>query len=106
MLSRFDGRVFLLESEHETYLRRMPVRYTKKLKTKFCEVCGLEGTKENPIENAHRIPFSIGVKVFKLTPDYLDKETNLVSAHRKICNKSVELSYAEIAEVCLRLNAL
>lgn len=56
----FDGRVFLTEAEHETYMRRMPVRYVKHKEEAVCCVCGLPGTATNPLENAHRIPFGLG----------------------------------------------
>lgn len=93
----FDGRVFLTDAEHETYMRRMPVRYVKHRKALVCCVCGLPGTATNPLENAHRIPFSLGVRKFKLTPDYLDSTENIVTAHRAVCNKACEMSAHEIA---------
>lgn len=99
----FDGRVFLTEAEHETYLRRMPVRYTKKAKQLQCSVCGLASTSGSPLENAHRIPFGIGVKLFKFTPDYLDSPENLVTAHRGACNKLSELSLPEITAISASL---
>lgn len=92
----FDGRKFLTDAEHETYLRRMPVRYLKHQKAATCEVCGLPAAPDNPLENSHRIPFGTGVKVYKLTPDYLDRAENIVTAHKRVCNKSVELGEAEI----------
>lgn len=92
----FGGRIFLTDAEHETYLRRAPVRYTRKPKDHLCCVCGLPASESNPLENAHKIPFGIGVRLFKLTPDYLDSSENLVTAHRKTCNKQSELPIAEI----------
>lgn len=92
----FDGRVFLTDAEHETYMRRMPVRYVKHKKALVCCVCGLPGTATNPLENAHRIPFCLGVRKFKLTPDYLDSTENIVTAHRAVCNKACEMSAHEI----------
>ena len=93
----FEGRVVLTDAEHETYMRRMPVRYVKHKKALVCCVCGLPGTATNPLENAHRIPFCLGVRKFKLTPDYLDSTENIVTAHLAVCNKSCELSEDVIA---------
>ena len=93
----FDGRVFLTDAEHETYMRRMPVRYVRHKKAAMCCVCGLSGTVANPLENAHRIPFGLGVRKFKLTPDYLDSAENIVTAHRAICNKACEMSAHQVA---------
>ncbi len=95
--SGFDGRVFLADAEHETYMRRMPVRYVKHKKAALCCVCGLPGTATNPLENAHRVPFGVGVRRFRLTPDYLDSAENIVTAHKARCNKACELSEEEIA---------
>lgn len=89
----FDGRKFLYETEWETYKRCPPVRYTKfKEKLITCEICGLSGTKENPLQWAHKIPFIKGVIVFGLTPDFLSKRENFKIAHRKNCNKACELT--------------
>ena len=87
----FDGRVFLTDAEHETYMRRMPVRYVRHKKAAMCCVCGLPGSATNPLENAHKIPFGLGVRKFRLTPDYLDSKENIVTAHKSSCNKSCEL---------------
>ena len=86
----FDGRKFL--TEWRTYLRRKPVRYVHKAKTRVCEICSLPGTRENPLQNAHRIGFDCGVRNLALTPEYLDDHTNIVTAHRIKCNNLVELS--------------
>ena len=101
----FDGRVFLTEDEHKTYLRRMPVRYTSKKKAAVCFICGEAATVDRPFENAHRVPFGVGVKLFRFTPDYLDSPENLVTAHRGLCNKRSELSLQEIALISERLQA-
>ena len=95
----FDGRVFLLDSEYETYMRRMPVRYIKHKIPNTCSVCGKEATADNPLEKAHLIPFNAGIKVYRLTPDFLDRKENIVAAHRKVCNKSAELSHEDILKV-------
>lgn len=94
----FDGRVFLTDSEHETYMRRMPVRYIRKKKDAVCAVCGLPSSADKPFESAHLIPFGLGIRHFKLTPDFLDSEKNIVTAHRGMCNKKAELSIADITE--------
>ena len=92
----FDGRVFLLNSEWVTYMRRMPVRYITKHHSSVCVHCGEPGSSDNPLQHSHIIPFGLGVREFKLTPEYLDSSSNIVSAHRRICNKAVELSRADI----------
>lgn len=86
----FDNRVFLLESEWKTYLKRAPVRYTNKKKEDLCSVCGKTGTNDNPLQNAHIIPFIFGVTTLALTPEYLDSDENIVTAHKCGCNKSAE----------------
>lgn len=99
----FDSRVFLTDAEHATYIRRMPVRYLHHPKAKLCQVCGLAGTAGNPLQLAHKIPFSVGVRDYKLTPDFLDLASNTVTAHRAECNKSVELSHEEILSLLATL---
>lgn len=94
----FDGRVFLTQPEWETYCRRKPVRYIKKKKDSVCVLCGETGNDNNPLQNAHRIGFDIGIIELALTPDFLDSDDNIVSAHRNICNKSVELTVTESIE--------
>lgn len=96
----FDGRVFLIQSEWETYLRRKPVRYIKKKKVELCEVCGKEAVDGNPIQNAHIIGFSLGVIYLGLTPEYVDNDKNIISAHRKYCNYNAEL---DVYKACLEL---
>ena len=95
----FDGRVFLLDSEYETYMRRMPVRYIRHKVSNVCAICGKEATKDNPLEKAHLIPFNLGIKKYRLTPDFLDRKENIVAAHRKTCNKLAELSHEEILKL-------
>jgi len=73
MAEGFDSRIFLTDAEHATYLRRMPVRYLHYKRKTLCEVCGLPGTTDNPLQLAHIIGFSYGIRELKLTPDYLDK---------------------------------
>lgn len=102
----FDGRVFLLDNEWDTYNRRMPVRYIRRKHTAVCYNCGLPSTADNPFQHAHLIPFNSGIKRFRLTPDFLDSPKNIVSAHRKICNKAVELSEDEILEFIGNLTSI
>ena len=99
----FDGRIFLLDSEYDTYMRRMPVRYVKHPLAEKCFICGKPPEADNPFERAHRIPFNAGIKKYRLTPDYLDQKENIVSAHRKVCNKQAELSHSEIEKLVLQL---
>lgn len=88
----FDGRVFLSQSEWETYLKRKPVRYIKKKKVSLCEICLKEAEENNPIQNAHIIAFGLGVAYLALTPEYVDSDLNIISAHRKSCNNQAELN--------------
>jgi hypothetical protein len=99
----FDGRQFLLEAEWTTYRRRKPVRYIRKPKKGKCEVCGRPGTADNPLQNAHRIGFDVGVIDLALTPEYLDSDENIVTAHRTTCNRTSEL---DLAGSMKRLNGL
>lgn len=102
----FDGRVFLTEAEHEAYLRRPPVRFARRGKSgdgSICEVCGLPPTEDNPMQVSHLIPFMSGVQVYGLTPDFLDGDVNLKWAHRKVCNKQVELNVDEIVKMIDRM---
>jgi|ERR1017187_2751192 hypothetical protein len=88
----FDGRVFLEETEWRTYCRRKPVRYIRHPKAIVCCVCGLPGSEQNPLQNAHIIGFDMGVVDFALTPDFLDSAQNIVTAHRRGCNKKTEVN--------------
>lgn len=87
----FDGRTFLTEAEWLTYLRRKPVRYIKKEKAAICEVCGEPPNGEDTLQNAHKIGFDLGVIRLALTPEFLDKHENISTAHKKKCNRKVEL---------------
>jgi hypothetical protein len=87
----FADRVFLTSAEWDTFCRRRPVRYIHKRKEPICQVCGLPPTPDNPLQNAHIISFDIGVIDLALTPDYLDSDANILSAHRNHCNKASEL---------------
>jgi hypothetical protein len=97
----FDGRTFLTKAEWETYLRREPVRYTRSEKggemppARRCSYCHRPGTKDNPLQLAHKINALNGVRYFALTPDYLDEPDLLAWAHRKECNNRVEFDYGE-----------
>ena len=97
----FDNRMFLTPEEHLVYKRRPPVRYSARGMNGhngICEVCGESFTDNNPAQVSHRIPFTKGVIGFGLTPDWLDSTQNLRWAHRKGCNKLVELSDAQIKQ--------
>jgi hypothetical protein len=91
----FNGETFLTNNEWQTYLKRKPVRFISKKTDPVCSVCGKEGTKKNPLQNAHKISFHIGIVWLALTPDFLDNDNNIVTAHKKKCNKSVELNLEE-----------
>lgn len=94
----FGGDVFLTEAEWLTYNKRMPVRYIRKRKhTLTCAVCGGHAQEGNPLEHSHRIGFNFGIKRLGLTPDWLDRHENIVSAHRTECNTSAELSVKDAA---------
>lgn len=96
----FQGRMFLSRDEWETYCRRKPVRFVHKKKEAACQVCGEPGSPDRPLQNAHVIGFDIGVIDLALTPDYLDSDTNIVTAHRSHCNKKAELNlHASIARL-------
>ena len=99
----FDGRVFLTQAEWETYRRRKPVRYIRKKTYEVCELCGQPETPNNPLQHAHIISFDLGVIALALTPDYLDQDTNIRTAHRNVCNQSVEL---DLRDSMLRLHAI
>jgi hypothetical protein len=101
MNSGFDGRAFLTADEWQTYMRRMPVRYIRRSKADVCVVCGLPASPDNPLEHSHRIPFRVGITALGLTPDFVDSPQNIVTAHKRGCNRSVELSLSE----CLALLA-
>jgi hypothetical protein len=88
----FDGRTFLDESEWTTYRRRKPVRYIRERTSTRCEKCGLAETPDNPLQSAHVIGFDMGVIELALTPEFLDSSANIVTAHRRICNKGAEVS--------------
>ena len=88
----FDGRTFLTEDEWRTYLRRKPVRYIRKSKTSTCEVCGQSPDEGNPFQSAHKISFDTGLVELALTPDFLDSDSNIATAHRTACNKRAELN--------------
>lgn len=88
----FDNRIFLTEAEWNTYKRRKPVRYIRKKKSELCEICEKPSEKDNPIQNSHIIGFNLGIIYLALTPEYVDNYENILSAHRKQCNSTAELS--------------
>lgn len=99
----FDGRMFLHESEWVTYCRRKPVRYIRHSRRTTCQRCGLPGSPDNPLQSAHIIGFDIGVIDLGLSPEFLDSVKNIVTAHRRSCNKESELdltaSMARLREI-------
>lgn len=99
----FDARMFLDEAEWLTYCRRKPVRYIRRPRARACQVCGLPGSPENPLRSAHIIGFDAGVIDLGLTPEYLDSQSNIVTAHRRDCNKQSEL---DLTDSMARLRAL
>jgi len=96
----FEGRVFLSEEEWMTYRRRKPVRFIRKKKPDVCEICKKSPTSDNPLENAHQIGFRVGVIYLGLTPEYVDSDENIVTAHKRKCNKGAEL---DLQGACLKL---
>ena len=84
--------MFLDEAEWRTYCRRKPVRYIRRPKATKCAWCSLPGCPENPLQCAHVIGFDMGVMDLGLTPEFLDSKDNIVTAHRRTCNKQSELS--------------
>jgi hypothetical protein len=84
--------MFLDEPEWLTYCRRKPVRYIRRPRETACWLCHLAGSPDNPLQSAHLIGFDIGVIDLGLTPEFLDSEKNIVTAHRRACNKQSELS--------------
>jgi len=83
--------MFLDETEWLAYCRRKPVRYIRRQRASACQLCGLPGAPENPLQSAHIIGFDLGVIDLGLTPEFLDSEKNIVTAHRRVCNKQSEL---------------
>lgn len=99
----FDGRRFLSEPEWRTYIRRKPVRYIRKRKDRVCEICGQPETTDNPLQSAHLIGFEVGIIYLALTPEFVDGDENIVTAHRRDCNRKVEL---DLVGSCQRLRDL
>lgn len=64
-----------------------------------CAVCDDPPTSDNPLQVCHRIPFGEGIRRWRLTPDWLDRPDNLRWAHRKRCNKLVELPQLAAGEL-------
>lgn len=67
------------------------MRYIKKEKLTACEVCGKEEEKDNKFQNAHKIGFGLGIIELALTPEFIDGDRNIVTAHRNVCNSGAEL---------------
>lgn len=101
----FGGRIFLTEQEHETYCRRLPVRYPAKNLTTprdTCSKCGGPASPTNPLQAAHIVPFGVGIIRFWLTPEWLDGSHNLIWAHKLRCNKECEVAVDEIPKYLKR----
>ena len=49
------------------------------------------------------IGFKIGIVSFGLTPDFLDRDENIISAHKRLCNSEAEIT---AQDVCERLKSL
>ncbi len=89
-----------------TYLRRPPVRrgYIEFQKIHGtgrgakCAVCNRPDESGNPLQAAHLINALNGVRYFALTPDFLDDPERLVWAHRRDCNRRVELGFGQTME--------
>ena len=47
---------------------------------------------KNPLENSHIIGFSLGIVYLGLTPEYVDNNVTIISAHRKRCNSKAVLN--------------
>lgn len=99
----FDGRMFLDEAEWRTYCRRKPVRYIRRPRAPVCQVCPLPGSPDNPLQSAHIIGFDVGVIDLGMTPEFLDSDENIVTAHRRTCNRQSEL---DLQGALIRLRAL
>jgi hypothetical protein len=97
----FDGRRFLTKPEWEAYCRHRPAHRTSRrsLHVEVCYVCGETASVERPFQFAHRIGFLQGILLFGLTPDYVDRQENLVTAHRGACNDAAELTLEEVVKV-------
>jgi len=90
-------RKYLTDIELEVFQRwGVPVRYIRgKQKSRIlkrdgnkCVVCG--ATKG--LTMAHLIPYRKGILTGKFTPEYLNRDENIVTACRKVCNNKVEKS--------------
>ena len=97
----FGGRTFLTKEEWLTYRRRAPVRYIRKNKFKICQICGKPEIDGNKFQNAHRVGFILGVIDLGLTPEYLDRDENILTTHQKICNKAAELNLEQSMQFLL-----
>ena len=96
----FNDQTFLTKEEWQTYIKRMPVRYIRKEKEELCEICGKPESKDNKFNLSHKIGFYLGILNFGLTPDFVDRDENIITAHRKFCNREAEMT---IQDVCKRL---
>ena len=88
----FGDAIFLTEAEWFTFRKHKPARHTHKNKTNICAVCGLGSIQGKRFEGAHKIPLMKGMANFGLTPDYLNRDENIVTTHNGKCNAKAELS--------------
>ncbi len=88
-------RKLLTSNELETFKRwGVPVRYVRGEQRKRiferdhheCQVCG----SHEDLTVAHRFPYREGILRFGYTPDWLNRDENLVVACRNRCNRLVE----------------
>ncbi|MBC8501888.1 MAG: hypothetical protein H8D35_02025 [Nitrosopumilus sp.] len=94
-----NNGVFLTKEEWETFIRwGIPVRYNRNKKKSFCQICGKPPSKDNPFDHSHMIGYSVGIVTFGLTPDFLNSDENIVSAHRKLCNSKAEITTQDVCE--------
>lgn len=98
----FEGRTFLIEQEWHTFCRNLPVRYIPKKKESKCFICGKSETSDNKFDNSHLIGFKIGIIYLGLTPEYVNSHANIVTAHRKSCNKKSEKKLAESMRILIK----
>lgn len=100
----FENRIFLTETEWDTFRKRKPVRYIKgRPHDRNCSVCGEPARLDNPLQHAHRIGFEMGIIYFGLTPDFVDSPKNIVSAHKRSCNSAAELTLGDTIQFLIQL---
>lgn len=76
----------------ENLFKKKACKILKKEKNTVCIVCGLSESDDLPMQNAHVIGLDMGIIDLGLTPDFLDSDSNIVTAHRGVCNQDCELN--------------